>query len=555
MKASPNHNSHDMNGIIYVRVSSKEQIEGTSLESQTAACQEYAQTKSIKILKTFVERGESAKFADRTELLALIDFCKENKGSIQLLLVWKIDRFARNTNDYFNIKALLLKYGVRVVSVTEPIDDNPEGKLLETILAGFAQFDNDIRAMRTVQGMKRKLEEGIFPWKAPLGYKSSVHGDEKKTEPDVPDTSLFRLLQRAWREFATGAYTKAEMLRLMETWGLRTRTGEPLSDQSLDNLFRNRYYAGILLDPWSGEEHEGKHVPMVSREDFARVQQILAKGNQSLPHRKERPEFPLRGVVRCPTCRNYLTSGFSRGRSKRYGYYCCRNDRCGVAPSFPSDSVHNEFSAFLKQVTPHPEIVDKVGEAVLQVASERQNRGRGARDHHRAELERLERQRKELLRLKMDGLITDQEFVAEREKLANRRMALDAQLQARRVDIKTIENDLEKIKVPLTKLGATWEGLPLPKQKRFNRFLLPVGFVHGRTGTAEIGLLFRVFRGFATANSSGVPLTRKNLNQLMQEISALAGVFRSESEEELQPEGRFKEFQRNRPHGRKLNQR
>lgn len=121
-----------MNGIIYCRVSSKEQTQGTSLESQELACKEYARTKTIKILKVFVEQGESAKFADRTQLLELIEFCRQNKGKVQDLLVWKIDRFARNVGDHFNIKATLLKYGVRIVSVTEPIDSNPEGKLMET---------------------------------------------------------------------------------------------------------------------------------------------------------------------------------------------------------------------------------------------------------------------------------------------------------------------------------------------------------------------------------------------------------------------------------------
>src|SRR6266704_228719 len=150
-----------MNGVVYCRVSSKEQIEGTSLESQEAACREYARSKDIRLLKIFVEQGESAKFADRTKLVELIDFCRESKGAVQVLLVWKVDRFARNVADHYNIKATLLKYGVRVVSVTEPIDSNPEGKLMETILAGFAQFDNDIRATRTIQGMKRKLQEGI----------------------------------------------------------------------------------------------------------------------------------------------------------------------------------------------------------------------------------------------------------------------------------------------------------------------------------------------------------------------------------------------------------
>src|SRR3989442_7604035 len=213
-----------MNGIIYCRVSSKEQIEGTSLESQEAACREYARSHNIKVLNIFIERGESAKFADRTQLLELIDYCRQNKSSVQVLLVWKVDRFARNVGDHFNTKASLMKYGVRVVSVTEPIDANPEGKLMETILAGFAQFDNDIRATRTVQGMRRKLQEGIFPWKPPLGYKSSTRKDEKKNEPDLPGQPLFGLLQKAWKEFATGAYTKAEMRRLIESWGVETKS-------------------------------------------------------------------------------------------------------------------------------------------------------------------------------------------------------------------------------------------------------------------------------------------------------------------------------------------
>jgi DNA invertase Pin-like site-specific DNA recombinase len=216
-----------MNGVIYCRVSSKEQMEGTSLESQQAACREYAKQKNIAVLKVFIEQGESAKFADRTQLLELIDFCRKNKTSVNVLLVWRVDRFARNVADHFSVKATLGKYGVRIVSVTEPIDANPEGKLMETILAGFAQFDNDIRAMRTVQGMRRKLREGIFPWGPPFGYRSSVTGNEKKNLPDLPAEPTFSLIRRAFAEFSTGAHTQAEMGRLMESWGLVAAHGKP----------------------------------------------------------------------------------------------------------------------------------------------------------------------------------------------------------------------------------------------------------------------------------------------------------------------------------------
>src|SRR5216683_3423075 len=138
-----------MNAVIYSRVSSKDQVEGTSLESQELACRDYARRQNLTISKAFIEEGESAKFADRTQLLELLSYCKDKTRTIEVLLVWKIDRFARNVEDHYTIKAALKKLGVHIVSVTEPIQADPNGKLLETILAGFAQFDNDIRALRT----------------------------------------------------------------------------------------------------------------------------------------------------------------------------------------------------------------------------------------------------------------------------------------------------------------------------------------------------------------------------------------------------------------------
>ncbi len=168
--------------------------------------------------------------------------------------------------------------------------------------------------------MKRKIQEGIFPWGPPLGYRSPTKPSEKKNQPDEADQPLFGVLQKAWKELATGAYTKAEIRRLMETWGVTNRRGQSLSPQAVDNLFRNYYYAGILLDPWSGEEHRGQHAPMVSQETFAKVQQIVTRRSRSIPQHKHRPEFPLRGFVRCRSCKLYMTGSFSRGRTQRYPY-------------------------------------------------------------------------------------------------------------------------------------------------------------------------------------------------------------------------------------------
>lgn len=519
------------NGVIYCRVSSKEQIAGTSLESQEAACREYARQHNIKVLKTFVERGESAKFADRTQLIELIDFCRENKDKIHSLLVWKVDRFARNVGDHFNIKATLMKYGVRVVSVTEPIDANPEGKLMETILAGFAQFDNDIRATRTVQGMRRKIQEGIFPWKPPLGYRSAASEGTKKTRPDEPDQPVFGLLQKAWKLFATGAHTKAEIRRLMESWGVQTENGISMTPQSLDNMFRNKYYAGILVDPWSHEEHTGAHVAMVGLEDFNRVQAAASRRNRSIPHQRDRLEFPLRGVARCRSCRGYLTGGFSKGRSRRYAYYCCGNRKCKEHKSYPVQGMHDDFELFLNQIAPKPELMETLGEVIVSVAEKNQSAWNTRRVKRDAEIKRLSAQIQELIRMKTKGLLTDEEFIEQKSAIYERQIALEDMPLPNRADAREIRGALDEITKPLSALRETWQAMPTPFRRRFNRLVVPVGFVTGETRTAELGLLFRLLGDLGGDNSHVVPLTGEGLNRLYQAIQAFAELFREVEEE------------------------
>src|ERR1035437_1921867 len=395
-----------MNGVIYCRVSSKEQTEGTSLESQEAACRDYAKAKNINVLRVFVEQGESAKFADRTQLIELIDFCRANKGDVQVLIVWKVDRFARNVGDHFSVKATLAKLGVGIVSVTEPIDANPEGRLMETILAGFAQFDNDIRATRTVLGMRRKIKDGILPWGPPMGYVSALARGEKKTVPDKTDPRTFSLLQKAWREYATGAYTRAEIGRRMLAWGLPGVHGRAFGPQTLYQFFTNPYYAGTLLDPWDGSEHEGGHVPMVSRAEFAQVQQVIHRLNKSVRHQKEHPDFPLRGSVRCDGCLRYMTGCFSQGNSRRYAYYLCRNKACDHrGRSYAAPAMHEYFAAFLDEVAPRPELVRLLGEKIVRDVDADGAARESRRKRQRERVGGLDSELRELVRMRTQGLL------------------------------------------------------------------------------------------------------------------------------------------------------
>jgi site-specific DNA recombinase len=513
-----------MNAVVYCRVSSKEQVEGTSLESQELACRDYARRNHLQVIEVFVDRGESAKFADRPQLIEMLSFCKRKEHGVEQLLVWKVDRLARNVGDHFNIKAALMKFGVRVVSVTEPIDAKPEGRLLETILAGFAQFDNDVRAARTVQGMRRKLEEGIYPWQPPLGYKIVQPGGKKQL-PDEPDQPAFGILQEAWTKFATGAFTKAQILRFLMSKGLKTRSGKDVTSQFVDHLFDDVFYAGILRQPWSGEDLPGKHLPMVSRATFDPVQRVVTGRNRSLPHVAVRPEFPLRTFVRCPTCEYALTGSFSRGRSKYYAYYHCHNRQCELRASYTLEEVHDEFSGFLAKSSANDHAITHLKAYIRRL--DRLAAGRIEEEQRRKEAERsrAHEHMKELIRLKVENLISDEEFQEQRKVVSMQTSAgsLEGIPDAGHVEAALL--NLDAVSGYLRNLPEAWRRVEPENQRWFQQIMIPAGYAVGQVGTAQTGRLLSFLSGALHVDTDLVPPVGESWNQLLDEIGRLARVF------------------------------
>jgi len=151
-------------------VSTKEQVEeGNSLNTQQKICKEFCLKNGFDIAEIFIEQGESAKTADRTELKKLLAFCASKKNQIHAAIIYKIDRIARNTDDYSQLRLLLKRYGVEIKSTSEHFDDSPVGRFMENTMANIAQFDNDIRTERSVGGMREAVRDGRYVWNAPLG--------------------------------------------------------------------------------------------------------------------------------------------------------------------------------------------------------------------------------------------------------------------------------------------------------------------------------------------------------------------------------------------------
>ncbi len=311
--------------VIYVRVSDPRQAENLSLATQLRACEEYCERQGFAVLERFREQGESAKTADRTELQKLLQFCRVNKGKVHFVVVFNLTRFAREKYDHFALRAHLKSLGISLRSATEPIDDTATGKLMEGVLAAFAQFDNDVRSDRTKAGMRAALELGRWTFLAPIGYLNAPRWSGKSLVED-PERAPF--VRRAFEEFATGRYTKQQVLAELTRLGLRTRRGAKVSGQTFDAVLENQLYIGIIDCPEYGvHSKRGDFEPLIDEKLFYRVRGILQKRIRSIaPPQKSRPDFPLRAFVRCHACGRPLTRSWSKGRNDRFAYYHCRGE-------------------------------------------------------------------------------------------------------------------------------------------------------------------------------------------------------------------------------------
>ena len=346
-----------MNCLLYLRVSTEDQVKNFSLDTQQELCTEYAKRKGYAVLKTFREEGESAKSADRPQLIALLDYCRKHKKDIGVVLVYKFDRLARQTSDHLAVKAKLAEYAIRLESVTEPTDDSPAGKFMETLFAAVAQLDNEVRAERIKNGMYSRFKAGLIRV-PPLGYMTAeVNGRRVPVE----DPQTFLSVKRAWDLMATGTRSLSEMVEEMNRMGLRVkyhRKKKLITKQYLSKSFSNKFYMGVLESKVYNEEVKGMHTPMVSEETFYRVQALLSKNNRlpmTAKRRRYNPLFPLRGILRCSECNRPLVSANVKGRSKLYPKYWCSGN---CIPSGDADKIHILLKEELALIQPNEDMVN-----------------------------------------------------------------------------------------------------------------------------------------------------------------------------------------------------
>ena len=304
-----------MNCLIYARVSTLEQAERElSIPAQLAAMRQYAAERQWAILEEFVEAGVSAKTADRPVLRRLLSRCRDSQhDQVEVVLVHKVDRLARNVADHAAIRMLLQERHIKLASVSENLEDSTSGQLVENIMAAIAEFYSANLADEVKKGMRQKVLKGGWPHKPPRGYVVVRTSTSSVIEIHPVDGPLVR---QAFELYATGLYSLHGLSESLARAGLTAEGSRPMATSYVRRLLSNVFYIGRLQ--WQDLEVAGKHPVLVSMPLFEQVQTLLKSRYRDVL-RGDVTLFPLRAVARCSSCRGRMTGE----RHGAWSYYRC----------------------------------------------------------------------------------------------------------------------------------------------------------------------------------------------------------------------------------------
>lgn len=301
-----------MSYIIYCRKSSEsEERQILSIESQIKELKNLANRLKLNVSEVLTE-SKSAKNPGRPVFNAMMKkiYAKQVKG----LIVWKLDRLARNPIDGSSLVWALDQGNIsEIVTPTGTFFNNSNDKFLMQLEFGMAKKYVDDLSDNVKRGNKTKLEKGWFPGFPPLGYIN-----EPKEKTIVPDPERFSLVKKMWEMLLQGITLSKILKTANDEWGLKTRThkktgGNPLSRSCLFRIFNNAFYYG-LIERREGV-FQGKHEPMIAEEEYWKAQKILGKNGRA---RLKKHEFAFTGMMRCGECGCMITA---EEKENRYGYH------------------------------------------------------------------------------------------------------------------------------------------------------------------------------------------------------------------------------------------
>ena len=304
--------------VAYARFSSNNQRE-ESIDAQLRAIREYCEKENIDLIAEFKDEAISGKTDDRKDFQNMIRKLLKGNIMVDYVLVHKFNRFARNKYDSALYKKKLKDIDVKVISVSQKIDDTPEGELLEGFLETIDQYYSANLAVEVRKGLRENALKGKHAGGQVLfGYSLDEEGYYRPNENA-------KIVKRIFEEYAAG-YPKTEICERLNKEGYRNQRGKKFNTRTLYDLLRNEKYIGNYV--YTIEKTETIRLdgiiknPPINRELWQTVQELCTSSAIRGRQRKQKRTYFLTGKAYCECCGAHISgAGSKRSRNGDLNYY------------------------------------------------------------------------------------------------------------------------------------------------------------------------------------------------------------------------------------------
>lgn len=287
----------DRIGALYIRVSTDDQAE-LSPDAQKRLLLDYAKKNGIIISNDFIfsESVSGRHVQKRPEFQRMIGIAKQPSHPIDVILVWKYSRFARNQEESIVYKSMLKKDHVDVISISEPLIDGPFGSLIERIIEWMDEYYSIRLSGEVLRGMKEKALQNGYQSSPCLGYEAVGHG-----KPYQINEAEYAMVSYIMDLYDNQNMDETAIARKCNDLGYKTKRGNPFERRTIDRILQNPFYCGIVS--WNGVEFEGAHEVRISKERFDRRQRLIASRKRPMKARNVSTcKHWLSGLLKCSVC-------------------------------------------------------------------------------------------------------------------------------------------------------------------------------------------------------------------------------------------------------------
>lgn len=413
--------------ILYARKSSEsEDRQVASIESQIDVLKEAAKNDGLEIVAILSE-SQSAKGPGRPVFNKMLN--EIYKGEAHGIICWKLDRLARNPVDGGQINWMLQQGIIKHIKTYERSYYPTDNVLMMSVEFGMAnQFIRDL-SQNTKRGLKTKAERGWYPAFSTLGY---IHNPlKRKGEKEIiKDPERFNLVRKMFDLMLTGNYTPQRILNIAtEEWNLRNKSGMKVARSTVYRIFTDPFYYGMFEFPkGSGNWYQGKHEPMISAEEYDRIQLLLGRNGKLRP---KTHTFIYRGLIFCGECGAMVTAEEKIKRQKNgnthyYIYYHCtkrKNPHCSQK-TIEEKELEKQILEVLKNIEVPSEFYDwAIGLLKIESLREVEDRNKiiaNLQKSYNACINKIDA----LIDMRANGEISEEEFTRKKSGLVKEKFRL-----------------------------------------------------------------------------------------------------------------------------------